>query len=169
MCDPVIGLTIASTLMSAAGQIQQGNAANAAAKYNNQIAQMNAKISENQARDAIERGQKEEQKKRAEIAKISGAQTAAMAANGVDISFGSPLDTLVDTAVQGELDALTIRSNTYREEYDYRVRAANMRAGGQLELMKGSAAKTAGFMGAGSTILSGAASVAKYSKTGSIS
>lgn len=159
---------VASTLLSATGSIQQGNAAAAAGRYNAQIAEMNAKISENRARDALERGKIEEQKKRKEIAKISGAQQAAMAANGVDISFGSPLDTLVDTAVQGELDALTIRSNTYREEYDYRVQAANQRAGGQLQKMQGKSAQAAGYIGAGSTILGGGAKVAQYGKTGSI-
>lgn len=169
MCDPVTGLMVASTLLSAAGSIQQGNATAAAGRYNNQIAQMNASISEKRAKDALERGKIEEQKKRKQVAQISGAQQAAMAANGVDISFGSPLDTLVDTAVQGELDALTIRSNTYREEYDYRVQAANQRAGGQLELMKGKSAQTAGYIGAGSTILGGGAQIAKYNKTGSIS
>lgn len=169
MCDPVTGLMVASTLLSAAGAVQQGNAAAAAGKYNNQIAQMNAQISEKRAKDALERGRIEEQKKRAEVAKVAGAQQAAMAANGVDLTFGSPLDTIVDTAVLGELDALTIRSNAYREEYDYKVQAMNQRAQGQLELMKGKSAQTAGYISAGSTILGGGAQVAKYQKTGSIS
>lgn len=169
MCDPVTGLVIASTLLSAAGSIQQGNAANAAGKYNNQVAQMNAAISEKRAFDAVERGKIAEQQKRREVAAISGKQQAAMAANGVDITFGSPLDTLVDTAIQGELDALTIRSNAYREEYDYRVQASNQRAQGELQRMQGKAAKTAGYIGAGSTILGGSAKVAQYNKTGQIS
>lgn len=164
MCDPVTGLMVASTLMTATGQIQAGNAANAAGRYQAQIAEMNAKISENRAKDAIERGKIEEQKKRAETAKIMGAQTAAMAANGVDLSFGSPLDTIAGTAALGELDALTIRSNAAREEYDFRVQAANQRAQGSLERMKGSAAQTAGYLGAGATILGGGASAAKNAK-----
>lgn len=168
MCDPVTGLLVASTLMGAAGQIQQGNAAAAAGRYNQQVAEMNAKIADNQARDALERGKIEEQKKRREVAQISGRQQAAMAANGVDISFGSPLDVLADTAIQGELDALTIRSNTYREEYDYRVKGANQRAQGSLARMEGDAAKTGSLLSAGATILGGATNVAKYRKTGKI-
>ena len=168
MCDLVTGLLVASTLMGAAGQIQQGNAAAAARRYNQQVAEMNAKIADNQARDALERGKIEEQKKRREVAQISGRQQAAMAANGVDISFGSPLDVLADTAIQGELDALTIRSNTYREEYDYRVKGANQRAQGSLARMEGDAAKTGSLLSAGATILGGATNVAKYRKTGKI-
>lgn len=156
MCDLITALTIGSTLMGAAGQIQQGQAANASAKYNAQVSEMNATLSERRAKDAIERGAVEEQRKRSEVARIKGQQQAAMAANGVDLTFGSPLDTIVDTAVLGELDALTIRTNTHREAYDYRVDAVNKRAGGELEKMKGKAAKTAGYLGAAGTILTGA-------------
>lgn len=155
MCELATILTLGSTLLGAVGSIQQGQAAAKAAKYNNQVAQMNAKISERRAKDALERGADEEQKKRQQVQQILGQQQAAMAANGVDVSFGSPLDTIVDTAVLGELDALTIRSNAYREEYDYRVQAANQRAGGQLSLMEGRAAKTAGYLDGFGTILGG--------------
>lgn len=168
MCDPVTGLIVASTLLSAAGSVQQGNAAAAAGRYNQQISEMNAKIADNKARDAIERGKIAEQQKRREVAAVAGRQQAAMAANGVDISFGSPLDVLADTAIQGELDALTIRSNTYREEYDYRVQGANQRAQGSLARMQGDAAKTGGLISAGATILGGASKVAQYGKTGKI-
>lgn len=144
--------------MGAAGAVQQGQAAASAGKYNQNIAEMNATLSERRAKDAMERGALAEQRKRQEVAKITGAQTAAMAANGVDLSFGSPLDTLVDTAVLGELDALTIRTNTNREAYDFRVDAVNKRASGQMERMKGDAAATGGYLKAGGTILGGAGS-----------
>jgi len=156
MCDLTLALTLGSTLLGAAGQMQQANATAAASNYNAQVQEMNAQISERRAKDAIERGALEEQRKRQEVAQIQGRQQVAMAANGVDLGFGSPLDTLVDTAVLGELDALTIRSNTYREAYDQRVQAANQRAGAQLSLAEGKAAKTGGWLGAAGTILTGA-------------
>lgn len=156
MCDLMTVLTIGSTLMGAAGQIQQGQAANAAAQYNAQVAEMNATLSDRRAKDAIERGAQEEQRKRHEVAKIKGQQIAGMAANGVDLTFGSPLDTIVDTAILGELDALTIRQNTYREEYDHRVDGMNQRAGATLQRAQGKAAQTAGYLGAAGTVLTGA-------------
>lgn len=167
-----MALTLGSTLLGAVGSIQQGQAAASAAKYNNQVAQMNATISERRAKDALERGANEEQKKRQQVQQILGQQQAAMAANGVDLTFGSPLDTIVDTAVLGELDALTIRTNAYREEYDYRVQAANQRAGGQLALMEGRAAKTAGYLDGFGTILGGVGKAYKgysQSRIGAIS
>ena len=156
MCDIGLALTLGSTLVGAAGSVQQGRAAKAAGKYNQQVAEMNAELSERRAQDALERGAQEEQRKRQEVARIMGAQTAAMAANGLDISFGSPLDTLVDTATLGELDALTIRTNAYREAYDFRVDAVNQRAGGTLERMKGDATAKGGYLTAAGTILTGA-------------
>lgn len=156
MCDLSMVLTLGSTLLGAAGQIQQAQATSAAAEYNAKVGEMNAKLSERRARDAIERGAAEEQRKRLETARLQGQQKAAMAANGVDLTFGSPLDTIVDTAVLGELDALTIRTNAYRESYDREVDAANQRAGAQLSRMEAKAAKTGGYLAAAGTVLTGA-------------
>lgn len=155
MCDIMMALTIGSTLLGAAGQMQQAQAQASAAKYNAKIGEMNAAIAERRAKDAIERGAKEEQRKRQDVQRILGQQQAAMAANGVDLTFGSPLDTIVDTAVLGELDALTIRSNTYREAYDHRVDAANKRAGAQLSRMEAKSATAGSYLGAAGTVLGG--------------
>jgi hypothetical protein len=156
MCDLMMALTIGSTIMGAAGQMQQTQATAAADRYNAQIADMNARLAERRAKDAIERGAKEEQRKRMEVAKIVGAQKAAMAASGVDLTFGSPLDVIVDTAVLGELDALTIRSNAYREAHDHRVDAVSRRAGAQLHRMQARSATAGGYLQAAGTILGGA-------------
>jgi len=156
MCELGLILTLGSTVMGAMGQMQQAQATADAANYNAQVGDMNAQIAERRAVDALERGKTEEQRKRNEVAGIKGRQTAAMAANGVDLSFGSPLDTLVDTAVLGELDALTIRTNSYRENYDYKVDAVNKRAGANLERMKASSATSGGFLSAMGTVLTGA-------------
>lgn len=156
MCSLAIALTIGSTLLGAAGQIQQGQATAAANNYNAKVQEMNAQLSERRSRDAIDRGKADEQRKRTEVARVMGAQKAAMAANGVDIGYGSPLDTIVDTAKMGELDALTIRSNSYREAYDDNVDAVNKRAGAKLSRMNANAAETAGYLGAAGTVLTGA-------------
>lgn len=156
MCELMTMLTIGATALGAAGQVQQAQATSAAAKYNAQVGEMNAVLSERRARDAIMRGQAEEQRKRQEVSAIKGKQVAAMAANGVDLSFGSPLDTIVDTAVLGELDALTIRTNAARESYDYKVDAVNKRASAALERSKAQSALTSGYLSAAGTVLTGA-------------
>lgn len=155
MCDLSMVLMLGSTLLGAVGQIQQAQAQAAAARHNAKVQEMNAKIARDRARDAIERGAKEEQRKRMEVAKIIGQQKVAYAANNVDLNFGSPLDTVVDTAVLGELDALTIRTNAYREAYDHQVDAANMKAGANLSRAEARAASTGGFLAAAGTVLGG--------------
>lgn len=156
MCDLMVALTLGSAVLGAAGQIQQGQAAAAASNYNAQVADMNAKLSERRARDAIERGQLDEQRKRQEVAQIQGQQRAAMAANGVDLSFGSPLNIIVDTATMGEIDALTIRSSAAREAYDFDVDAVNRRADANLSRMRAKSEKTGGYLQAAGTLLTGA-------------
>lgn len=164
-------LLVGSTVMGAAGAIQQGRAAEVqgraaqqSANYNAKVADMNAKIAERQARDAVERGQLEEQQQRMKTSQIIGKQRAAMAANGVDLGYGSPLDALVDTATIGELDALTIRANTYREERDIRqggqnltTQAGALRAEGANAAVAGRMGRTGGFLNAAGTILGGGA------------
>lgn len=156
MCDITLALAAASTVIGGIGQFQQGQAAASAAEYNAKIGEMNATLSERKAKDALERGQREEQRKRMEVARLKGRQKATFAASGVDVAFGSPLDTLVDTAVLGELDALTIRSNAAREAYDFEVDAVNQRAGSALQRSRAGAARTGSFLQAGGTVLGGA-------------
>jgi hypothetical protein len=155
MCELTTALTIGATLIGAAGSIYQGNAAAAAGKYNAQVAEMNATLADRQAKDALERGAKEEQKKRMEVAQLKGRQIAASAANGVDLTFGSPLDNIVDTATLGELDALTIRRNAAYEAYDYEVQGVNFRSDAKLARMNAKAAKVGGYLGAAGTVLGG--------------
>ena len=117
---------------------------------------MNVELAKRREKDAYERGANEEQQVRRKAAQIKAANLAAQAANGVDVSFGSPLDTLVDVAVAGELDALTVRANTEREAYDERVNQASGTAQANLQRLEGRNARKAGYLDAFGTVLSGA-------------
>jgi hypothetical protein len=166
MCELMTALTIGSTLLGAAGAIQQGQATASSNGYTAQVQEMNATLSDRRAKDAIERGTIEEQRKRQQVAQIRGQQTAAMAANGVDVSFGSPLDTIVDTAVLGELDALTIRTNASREAYDLKVDGVNKRASASMSRAAASNAETGSYLSAAGTILGGAGKAYAGNKAG---
>ncbi len=155
MCDITLALAIGATVATAGSAIYSANAKAESDRYNQQVANMNAELSERRARDALDRGREEEQQARLKAAQIQGAQVAAMAANGVDLGFGSPLDTLVDTATMGELDALTIRRNAASEAYDYRVQAASGRADAAMDGASANSAMTGGYLDAFSTILGG--------------
>ncbi len=160
MCDfgLIVGtaLTAASTMVGVQGAKAEAEGAAQASEYNAKVADMNARLSERRARDALERGKLDEQQKRNENAQIMGRQKAAMAANGVDLAFGSPLDTLVDTATLGEIDALTIRRNAANEAYDHDVAAANGRADASLNRANAKNTRSAGNLRAMGMMLTGA-------------
>jgi hypothetical protein len=149
--------TIAGGVISAGGAIMQGQAQAKQAKYQSAVERNNATIAGWQATDAQQRGKIEEQRQRLQTARLHGAQRAGMAANGVEIDNGSPLDVLMDTAQLGELDALTIRSNAEREAYGFRSQSSNLMAQSGLTRMAGRNAQQASYISAGSTLLSTAA------------
>lgn len=151
--------------MSAAGSIAAAQAQADAARYQAQINEMNAKIARKRARDALERGKLEEQQKRQDVQAVLGRQRAAMAANGVDINFGSPLDTLADAAMMGEMDSLIVRTNFHRQAYNHDVEAENFRAQANLNRMEAKAATTGGFLSAMGTIIGGFGKVYEHANS----
>lgn len=168
MCDITTALMIGSTVMGGVGQVQAANAQAASSEYSAKVAEMNATIADRAAKDALERGADEERKQRTQTSQLMGQQRANMAANGVDLSFGSPLDLMVDTAKMGELDALTIRRNTAREERDIRQQASNYRTEASMSRSAASGALSGGYLGAVGTVLGGGAKAYGQGKTAGI-
>jgi hypothetical protein len=161
---------------TAAAQVKAGEAAQASSESEAQLADFNAQVTDLQAKDAIERGAEQESQFRASVRGIIGSQRAGQAANNVDVSYGSTVDVQADAAYLGELDAMTIRTNAAREAWgfkvqgqDYRKRAEIARkegvyrkeAGGAAatgSIAAGNAQATANYLGAASTIATGAGS-----------
>lgn len=165
MCT-FLALGLLATGVSAYGAIQQGRAAQSAANYNARVAEMNAKIADKAAQDELERGARDEQRKRIEVAAIAGQQKAGMAAAGLDITYGTPLEMLVDTAYAGEMDALTIRTNANRAAYNREVQATNLRAQGQMYEFEGKSARSGSMLSAIGTIAGGVGSAyGKFAET----
>jgi len=155
--------------------IEQGSEENA------QILEFNARMKEALAIDAIARGKETELRYRTEVKGFIGSQRSAYAGQGVDIGDGSALEVQMDTAHQGELDALLIGLNSAREAWGYKVEAQDQRnqAGAIRRLGKveakntrdvaranamslrlgGNAAQQAGNLGGASSILSGAGTI----------
>lgn len=166
MCLPVAALvaisaaaTVGGTVMSYMGSQQAASAASASANYQAQVARNNATIQEQNAQAATQAGQTQEQNQRLKTAQNLGQARAAMAANGLDTTSGSPLGVIGDTAKLGELDALTIRSNTARTAYNYRVAGMSDTAQAGLDVATAQNAKAAGAYAGASTLLSGATSL----------
>ena len=163
MCNAgaaVLGLSAVSTIIGVKGQLDQGKAANSQAQYNAGISRRNAIAAELAAKDALARGARDELTTRMEYKQIKGKQRAAFAANGVIVDEGSALDVVLDTAAVGEFDALTVRSNAAKEAFNLREQGDQFSSQAWMQTVAGKDAKKAGYIGAASTFLGGAATVA---------
>lgn len=150
--------SLAGTAVSVIGAMQSANAQAQQANYQAAVAHNNAIIAQRNAIDARNRGAADEERQRMKTAALIGRQTAAMAANGLDLSQGSPLDVLGDTAAAGELDALTIRNTYEREAISDIAQMNNFNAEEELQHMKADSAQSAGAISALGGAFSGLAS-----------
>lgn len=145
-----LALAAAGTAASVAGQMNAQASAGAQANYMRQVQQQQQQVAQQQANDARARGAIAEEKTREATGQRLGTQTAALAAQGTDLS-GSPTDILTDTRKAGELDALTVRNNAAREAWGYEVQGSNAGASAAL-----SGSFQPSYLGAGASLLSGA-------------
>jgi len=138
---------IASALISAAGMYQQGQNTKKMNDYNADLARVKAD-------DAISTGAIAEDKQRAKVRQIAGAQRAQMGASGAVIGEGNFGDILDQTATFGELDAQTIRSNALKQAWGLNTQA-------NADNLQGALAANQGGVNAVGTLLSAAPNVYK--------
>lgn len=135
-------LPLASVGVKAVSQVKAGKAQAAADNYNAELAERDAVISRQNAAF-------EEQRFRRMSRKRLGEMTAGFGASGFTIG-GSALVAIADSAAQEELDALTIR-------YQGELKAVGYGESAALDRSRAKDAKRAGYFGAGSELLLGAA------------
>jgi len=139
-----LGTSIAGTGMQAVGQMNAAEAAKAAAERNAQMATM-------MGHDAQDRGDLEQQRVGRQVSAVRGQQTANMAANGLDLSGGTPAAVLAQTDYYGLEDQRTTVNNANREAAGYKNRANGYAS---------EAASYNPYLTAGGTMLAGAGNVA---------
>ncbi len=144
---------------SAGGAILGGVAANNAGKYQQQVAEMNARIAEDNARRSIEKSQSEQydqdMQTRAELA----TQEAVQAGSGLSITGGSQMLTRKAAAQLGRRDALNVRQQGELESYNFKTQAVSQRAEGELARSKGRSAMLGSYFQAGGSLLSSAQTI----------
>lgn len=134
-------LTVGSTLLGTFGALQQGKAASDAAKYNAEIQRQQAAQEEaNAAARATEQGTRTRQK--------VAATRAAAVQSGLELD-GSVADILDVVETQGALEGLT-------SLYEGTLKARGLRASAALNDSNARNSRTAGFIGAGTSLLTGA-------------
>lgn len=142
MCLPAIGIIagLAGGVASAFGSIYSGQVASANAEAQKNAAKLDAK---NQRLIGGYNAARQEDKN----TRLTGTQVTAAAASGVDL-YGTPLDVVVDSRKEGNLDVQAIRwgAEQRARNSDYEAKVAGLNA---------KTAKTAGYIGAIAPILSG--------------
>lgn len=132
MCEPTTILLVASAAAGAYGAYSSSQAAKAQAEYQSDVAQANATMAGYQREDALRRGEEDAQLAARQAERMRGTQVARLASNGLDITSGSSLSILEDTAFFGAQDVQTIRNNAAREAWGYSVQADNEMASSQM-------------------------------------
>ncbi len=135
-------LAVGGMAFNAIGSIGEGNAEYEAQQFNARNSLFNARLAREQAQDDARRQQIRADKQLGDIRSSYGA-------SGVVSSQGSALDVLQESAAAAELDNLMIKHQGEMRAYGFEQEA-------QAAQMRGRAAKTRGYMGAGGGILSGA-------------
>jgi hypothetical protein len=162
MCDPVtIGLVVAGTAAQMAGQYVQGQAAYTNAKYQEAAAQANAKLAADQAHESDILTSKQAAQRYRDAAQLEGQQQAAMAANGVDINFGSPVDVLKDSKMVAAEDVGNIYEGGKNRTMGYLYDAYNDRLKASAASDAASSAGLATAFGMIGTALGGASQINK--------
>ncbi len=158
------GLTAVSTGVSVLGAMQQAQAARAQAETAARANEYNATVARNNAVVAGEQANAQEEQQRRRFRALQGQAIAGVAQSGTGFD-GTNADLLAQNAILNELDALTIR-------YEGQQKQRGLLAQADMEMFQaganranGRAATTAGYLNAASSVLSGAAKYATYSKT----
>lgn len=192
MCDPAsaaMGMMAAGTAVSAAGAIQSSQAeadalresaelrAEAAAfegKAINEAAQRNADLRLLEADQELQLAKVEEQSVRRKTERDLGQQVADLAASGRDVQSQTSIMLAFDSAREGEIAALNVRTRGQlraaaltREAEEFRARGtdaitrANLAIrGARLRSEAADDVETAGFIGAGTRLLRGGSRIA---------
>jgi hypothetical protein len=112
-----IGMALVGGMMGAQSANQQG-------AYDSALLGQNAAFKQRAADETIIAGNTSADWQRVRTKQAIGTQRTAQAGNGIDVNSGSAAQLQDDTAMLGELDALTIQNNAAREAFGYRVQAA---------------------------------------------
>ena len=151
----VATLIVAGTAVSAYGQYQQGKAAEAQGKAEQQIAEYNAKIKEKEAAAALERSREEARQFAKEGEVLMGEQRVRLAKGGVLSTEGTPALLLEETAQELEADRMSILREGFLGESFAMSQAEGLRAEGRAAKARGKNAKTGSYYAAGSSLLTG--------------
>jgi len=160
---------VAKTVITGVTVKKKMDADAAALEYKAKVAKENAKIAQENAAQERQSGLEEARLQRLKTIQTIGAQQTAIAANGLDVTNGTALDIIEDSAQMGELDALMTQYNSERAAYNYEVDANNYLNQANLNLLEAKNARTSGNLQATTAIIGGLADIGMNIKGNKVS
>ena len=155
--EPFSIISILSTAVSAVGAMNQADAQAASYRSQAQAQEYNATVAENNARAVLDQNNAKEEQQRRHFRMMQGNAIAAAAQSGSGLNQSdSNSKVLEQSALMNELDALTIRYEGQNQAQGLQSQAQLDRYGAKVSRMNASSAETAGMLGAGASLLSGA-------------
>lgn len=154
------GASAAGGIVGAIGNLISGGSSKAMYDYQSGIAQMNKKISLQNADYARSVGETEAQTSGMKTRFTLGKIVSGQAGGGLDVNSGSNQRVQEGEQAIGTHDEAVIRSSAAKRAYGYEVEAATDEAQSQVYKMAGKNAQTVGEIGAATSILGSASSVA---------
>lgn len=168
-----LGLSAVSTAVGVMGAKNAADAQAANANYQAQVAKNNQIISSQNAAYTMQAGNAKAEDESLKGRARQGAVLTALAANGLDVNSGTPVDV---EKTQKETDALSTQrvvDASQLQAYGYRSQGVNFGAQAGLDTAEAGQAKSAGNLAMVGGLLSGASSVglnyAKLSQSGAFS
>lgn len=164
-----IGASVAGGVTSAIGAKYSGEAKASMYEYQAGIAKLNESIEKQNADYARKSGEVVASEVGAKAKQTMGLIKAGQGASGLDVNSGSAVQTRESQQNRNEFDQAIVRSNAARQAYGFETGALTQQANAGLAGMGAEASRTAGNLGAASSIIGSVGSVASKWAMGSAS
>lgn len=161
-------LSIGGAAFSAIGAYQQAQGQKDMAKYNASVSAANAKVAEFKAQSAQDNAMRDAENVGRRQAAIRGKQRAGFAANGLDLTEGSPAGVLAATDYYGLEDQATAVNNGNQQAWGLRAQRDSHAADSQMQSARASSISPFG-AAAGSLIGSASKLSSKWIDNGTVS
>lgn len=165
MCDPAT-LLIAGTAVATLGAGYTALQQNAASRYEAKVADQNAKLSAESARQEADNTRDAALQHYRKVSQLKGQQRAAMAAGGIDVDFGNAADLQADTEMLAREDAGRIYQQGAQNVRTYDIEGANYRSSAKASRQAATGALIGGAFNMASTALGGAKQYSQMKKQG---
>lgn len=154
------GAQVGGAVLGAIGSEYKGTAESNMYTYQAGVAQLNKKIALQNSDYALQSGEVEQQESGMRTRGQVGQTHVQQGASNLDVDGGSATDVITSERDIGKQNQDVIRSNAARRAYGFQVEGMQADAQSDIYNMAAKTAKTSGDIGAVSSILGGAGSVA---------